>query len=221
MPRTRSIRIGILVASTLIAAASLVYILRPNGASTCTVVLIDTAGIRCGDLLFRNGNGVESRVVTGMSNGEYSHIAIAHKGPEGWMAIHAVPGETEKHSDTDYLKVEPIEDFYKHERARSGAIARVRCSNETAMEAVKYALDKVERKFAFDHDYKLADTSEYYCTELIYHAYLTQGIDLAEDRRHELPMPGTEGFFIFPSDILNSKHIETVKQLSTASFTNP
>ena len=220
MPRTRSIRIGILVASTLIAAASLVYILRPNGASTCTVVLIDTAGIRCGDLLFRNGNGVESRVVTGMSNGEYSHIAIAHKGPEGWRAIHAVPGETENARDTDYLKTEPIEEFYKKDRARSGAIATVNCSDEAALTALRYALGKVAQKVAFDHSYSLEDTTELYCTELIYRAYLQAGIDLADNRRHELPMPGTEGCFIFPSDILKSKHMLSVKQLQTTHITN-
>jgi hypothetical protein len=66
----------------------------------------------------------------------------------------------------------------------------------------------------------LADTTEYYCTELIYRAYLTQEIDLAEERKHELPMPGTEGYFIFPSDILSSKSIKAIRELKTDSI-NP
>jgi uncharacterized protein YycO len=189
-----------------------------NGTIHNTQVVVDTSGLRNGDLLFRNGNGMESRLVTGMSGGEYSHIAFAHKSDAGWMAVHAVPGETENIKDIDTLKSEPIELFFHNERARSGAIARVNCTDETAMQAVEYAIDKVKRKFAFDHGYSLEDTTEYYCTELIYRAYLTQGIDLAEERRHELPMPGTEGYFIFPSDILNSKHMLFTKQLETIPF---
>jgi uncharacterized protein YycO len=136
------------------------------------------------------------------------------------MAVHAVPGETENPKDTDFLKAEPIEDFFKQERAQSGATARVSCSDDAAQKALEYALDKVVRKFAFDHKYMLADTTEYYCTELIYRAYLTQEIDLAEERKHELPMPGTEGYFIFPSDILSSKSIKAIRELKTDSI-NP
>lgn len=176
-------------------------------------VVIDTTGLRSGDLLLRNGLGTESRFVTGLSNGEYSHIAIAYKDTGGWYAIHAVPGETPHPKDTDYLKCEPIEEFYKYDRAQAGAVARVDCSTDVAIKAVAFALDKVKRKFQFDHKYRLADTTEYYCTELIHQAYLTAGIDLAGDRRHELPMPGTETYFIFPSDILESQHISSIKQL--------
>lgn len=189
-----------------------------NGSAHDVQVVIDTSELRSGDLLFRNGNGVESRFVTGVSGGEYSHIAFAHKTGTRWMAVHAVPGETENAKDIDTLKSEPIELFFHHERARSGAIARVNCDDSTAKAALDYAIDKVKRRFAFDHNYSLEDTTEYYCTELVYRAYLTQGIDLAEMRRHELPMPGTEGHFIFPSDILSSKHMLFTKQLETIPF---
>lgn len=202
----------------LLAAAGWAMLSCTNGATHDVQVVIDTSELRSGDLLFRNGNGVESRFVTGVSGGEYSHIAFAYKSGAGWMAVHAVPGETENAKDIDTLKSEPIELFFHHERARSGAIARVRCTDETALKAAEYAIDKVKRGFAFDHSYSLDDTTEYYCTELIYRAYLTQGIDLAEERRHELPMPGTEGYFIFPSDILSSKHMLHIKQLETTPF---
>ncbi len=179
-------------------------------------VLIDTTELRNGDLLFRNGNGGESRLITSISNGDYSHIAMAYRDLEGWKAVHAVPGETENIKDTDYLKSEAIEDFYKYERANGGAIAKVNCHDSLANKALAFALDKVKRKFVFDHNYRLADTTEYYCTELIYQAYITVGINLADDRRHELPMPSTEGRFIFPSDILCSPHISSIKVLPTA-----
>lgn len=181
-------------------------------------VVIDTTGLRSGDLLLRNGLGAESRFVTGLSNSEYSHIAFAFKDTLGWYAIHAVPGETPHPKDTDYLKCEPIEEFFNHNRAKAGAIAKVDCTTDAATKAIAFALDKVRRKFQFDHKYRLADTTEYYCTELIYQAYLTVGINLAEDRRHELPMPETESYFIFPSDILKSQYISSIKQLKTVQY---
>lgn len=221
MSTKKAARIVVTALLALLTIGFLTYTFLPTGSAEPLQIIVDTTGLRNGDLLFRNGNGAESRFVTGLSNGMYSHIAFAYRGALGWMAVHAVPGETENPKDTDYLKAEPIEEFFKQERAQSGATARVACSDEAAQKALEYALDKVERKFAFDHKYRLADTTEYYCTELIYRAYLTQGIDLAEDRRHELPMPGTEGYFIFPSDIISSKRIESVRTLKTTTFINP
>lgn len=176
-------------------------------------VMVDTIGLRNGDLLFRNGYGAESRFVTGVSNGDYSHIALAYRGQDGWKAVHAVPGETESIRDVDFLKCEPIETFYQPERACSGAFARVDCTDSLAWQALSFALDKVKRRFSFDHSYTLDDSSQYYCTELIYRAYLQVGINLADERRHEMPMPGTDGLFIFPSDILASPFICKVRKL--------
>ena len=101
-------------------------------------VVIDTTELRSGDLLLRNGLGTESRFVTGLSNGEYSHIAIAYKDTGGWYAVHAVPGETPHPKDTDYLKCEPIEEFYKQDRAKAGAIARVNSPTDAAIKAVAF-----------------------------------------------------------------------------------
>ncbi len=208
--------LNVITGILLIGIASIfLYLSSNNHQHGChhSAVVIDTTALRNGDLLFRKGNGGESQFVTGISNGIYSHIALAHKTDSGWHAVHAVPGETTLKSDTDFLKSESLELFYCPERAQSGAIAKVRCSDSIAKQALAFVLDKVHRRFAFDHTYRLSDSSEYYCTELIYHAYLTQGIDLADDRRTSFPMPGTDNEFIFPSDILASPYIENIKQL--------
>lgn len=216
-----TLRFTSLTAIILTIVALTVYLFASKGQIEQMRVIIDTAELRNGDLLFRNGNGVESRFVTRVGGGEYSHIAMAYRNENGWMAVHAVPGETENAGDTDFLKIESIKDFYKPDRARSGAIARVNCSGHQAEASLKYAIDKAKQKFEFDHKYELADSSKFYCTELIYRAFLTQGIDLADNRRHELPMPGTEGYFIFPSDILSSQYIQYVKVLKSELFINP
>lgn len=204
----------------LFAAVAIFTILQLSYSYFTTVrypsakVIVDTTDLRNGDLLFRNGYGAESRFVTGVSNGDYSHIAFAYRGEDGWKAVHAVPGESQNIHDKDFLKCEPIEDFYQQNRACSGAFARVDCTDSIALQALSFALDKVKRKFSFDHSYLLDDSNQYYCTELIYRAYLQAGINLADERRHEMPMPGTDGRFIFPSDILASPFIHKVRKLA-------
>jgi len=184
----------------------------PKGTSS---VVIDTTVLRNGDLLFRTGYGIQSGVVLRLSGGVYSHIAMAYHSPHGWVAVHAVPGETDDGQDQDWLKAEPITTFYCSERAACGAIARVDCDTVTARKAVEYALDKVRSRLTFDHGYDLQDTSRYYCTELVYRAYLSQGIDLCNTAA--VPCSSENGVrkYLYPDDIFTNAKVLWRKKLST------
>lgn len=165
-------------------------------------IAYDTTDLRNGDLLFRNGYGYESWVVTDMSSGNYSHIGMAYHTPSGWFAIHAVPGEAEE-GEPEYLKCEPIAEFYRADRAQAGARARVDCDDSVADAAIRHAIQLVERQVVFDNDYNLDDSNQLYCTELVRLVYLSCGVDLCEDRRHNAPIIAkTE--VIYPEDIWNS-----------------
>lgn len=166
-------------------------------------VMYDTTELRNGDLLFRNGIGIESRVVTGFSDGKFSHIGIAYHNGTQWNVIHAVPGENEK-GEPEYLKCEPISDFYCKFRAKFGGSARVGCSDSIANIIAEKAHHIVNRKVVFDNNYDINDTSELYCTELVRLVYLAQHIDLCEDRWHRIPIINTKAHVIFPEDIWNS-----------------
>ena len=166
-------------------------------------VMYDTTELRNGDLLFRNGIGIESRVVTGFSDGKFSHIGIAYHNGTQWNVIHAVPGENEK-GEPEYLKCEPISDFYCKFRAKLGGSARVGCSDSIANIIAEKALHIVNRKVVFDNNYDINDTSELYCTELVRLVFLAQHIDLCEDRWHRIPIINTKAHVIFPEDIWNS-----------------
>lgn len=174
-------------------------------------VMPDTTQLRDGDLLFRMGDSAESDFVSFMSTGEYSHIGLACQKDGRWCAIHAVPGESEK-DVPDYLKCEPIAEFFRKDRALAGGSARVKCSDAVAKGAVNRAMDKVQKKVEFDHDYALGDSTKLYCTELVRHVYLPYGIDLAEERRHILPIPGSISVYIFPQDVWVSNWVENRKQ---------
>lgn len=174
-----------------------------NHAKSHIQVMFDTTGLRNGDLLFRNGIGYESRVVTSLSDGKFSHIGIAYHDGRQWNVIHAVPGENEK-GEPEYLKCEPIKDFYNRFRAKLGGSACVSCTDSVANIVAEKALQIVNSKVVFDNNYDIDDTTELYCTELVRLVYLAQDIDLCEDRWHRIPIINTKAHVIFPEDIWNS-----------------
>ena len=188
-----------------------------NTFKSSNQVMYDTTELRNGDLLFRNGIGYESRVVTSLSDGKFSHIGIAYHHGRQWNVIHAVPGENEK-GEPEYLKCEPISDFYSYSRAKLGGLARVSCSDSIANIISERALQIVNRKVLFDNNYDIKDTTELYCTELVRLVFLSQHIDLCEDRWHKIPIINTKAHVIFPEDIWNSpliikKSIFNIKQI--------
>ena len=174
-----------------------------NSLKSSNQVMYDTTELRNGDLLFRNGIGYESRVVTGLSDGKFSHIGIAYHNGNQWNVIHAVPGENEK-GEPEYLKCEPISEFYHKTRAKLGGSARVSCTDSIANIIAEKALRIVNRKVVFDNNYDINDTTELYCTELVRLVYLAQHIDLCENRWHRIPIINTKTHVIFPEDIWNS-----------------
>ena len=193
-----------------------------NHTKSHVQVMYDTTDLRNGDLLFRNGIGYESRVVTGLSNGKFSHIGIAYHNGRQWNVIHAVPGENEK-GEPEYLKCEPISGFYYYSRAKLGGSARVSCTDSIANIVAERAHDIVNRKVLFDNNYDIDDTTKLYCTELVRLVYLAQNIDLCEDRWHRIPIINTKAHVIFPEDIWNSsliikKDIFDIKQQTLTNY---
>lgn len=172
---------------------------------------------REGDLVLRCGYGAESHIVSETSNSNYSHIGILHfdVGKSQWMVVHAVPGEAEN-GEPEWLKAEPIADFFAPDRAIRGAWMRVDCPDSIAEAATRYALQKVAKRVEFDNDYLLSDTTRLYCTELVWQAFLHQGLDISDQRRHNMSTLFSEdGECIFPRDIEMSSKILYVQPLNS------
>ena len=185
--------------------------------SSTTIVLTGQEAFREGDLVLRCGYGTESHVVTETSSSVYSHIGMLHYDVNAsrWMVVHAVPGEHEK-GEPEWLKTEPIEDFFAPDRAKRGAWMRVDCPDSIAEAATRYALQKVADRVEFDNDYLLSDTTRLYCTELVWQAFLHQGLDISEQCRHSVPaFFSDDGECIFPCDIEQSSKILYVQPFKT------
>ena len=164
---------------------------------------------REGDMVLRCGWGLESQAVVQSSHSVYSHIGLLHYDTESaqWMVVHAVPGEAAP-GQPECVKCEPLSVFYAPDRAKCGAWMRADCPDSIAAAAVGYALHQVASRVTFDNDYLLSDTTQLYCTELIYQAFLHQGLDLSDGHRHPVPTVISEdGACIFPCDIESSSKI--------------
>lgn len=181
---------------------------------------VDVTGhedFRDGDMVLRCGTGAESRLIIRRSNAAYSHIGILQYDSLSteWMVIHAVPGENAP-GEPEYLKREPLTDFFAPMTAQCGAWMRIDCSDEAARRAAEYCRRKADEHVLFDNDYLLEDTTELYCCELVWRAYLREGIDISDGHRGDVPtVICKEGECIFPSHIENSKNTLFVKQFKT------
>ena len=167
-------------------------------------VSIDTTAVREGDLVFRCGLGMESKLVTSLSKGDYSHVGMLHRDSvQGWMVVHAVPYEHSEEERVDRVKCEPVDSFFSVMRACAGRTYRIDCPDSVATAAVVYALRKVSEGVEFDYDYDTEDSTSLYCTELVWRSYLSAGINLVPEPDHPHPMHPSEASIIFPSDFIN------------------
>lgn len=166
-----------------------------------------------GDLAFRRGMGIMSRVVLAADEkGVFSHVGILKRIDGVWHVIHAVPDEPEFEGDVDRVKVEPLASFYAFDRASRGAIMRYDCDTGILRRTAESAAEIAVRGTLFDHDYDLDDTTQMYCTELISFVYAKQGIDLTEGRRTVANLPALGGIYIMPGDLTGNKNLKLIYQ---------
>jgi len=162
---------------------------------------IDETILQEGDIVFRRGTGIASRIVLAADKeGGYSHIGIIVKEAEGWKVIHAVPGETDKEYPEEVIKKESLSQFFAPKKAVSGAIFRLDTIETIALLAAEKAQIVFARNLLFDHKYDLEDSTKMYCTELIFFVFKHAGIDISGGRRRTYP--ALQGEFILPSDVL-------------------
>ena len=171
-------------------------------------ILPEDFALRAGDVVFRRGEGITSRVVLATdANGNYSHVGIVVDYAERRMIVHAVPGEPDFDGDVDRVKMDTPEKFFSYKNASKGEVCRTGDSS-TAQRAADVALRIYRRGTLFDDKFDDQDTSKMYCTELIVYAYRHACIDLTEGRRHKIDLPIIKAACILPSDIYASRHLK-------------
>ncbi len=166
--------------------------------------------LQTGDLVFREGESIESNVVKGVDrNSSYSHIGLVIWLDSSWQVVHAVPNESKK-NEKDKVKIEPLGVFFATDKALSGGVYRLDLNAKDTIIIYNKVKEIMERSPLFDASMDLQDTNSFYCTELVWHIFRTAlNVDLSQGRRHNLPLFPD---LIFCSDIISNPDLKEVYQ---------
>ncbi len=189
---------------------SLVSLSACNRARSFNSVAWQQLELKEGDIVFRRGSSLASRVVLASdAGGNYSHIGILVRDGNEFKVVHAVPGESEK-DHPDRVKMDCMTEFFAYQRAVSGSIMRMEMEDSICQRVAAKAKDYFRNKTLFDHHYDLTDSTALYCTELIWRAFNDAGIDITDQSRSYVNFLWYQGDFIFPSDISRNENLITI-----------
>ena len=166
--------------------------------------------VKNGDLVFRKGRSIASRVVLITDRASsYSHVGVIYMLNEIPYVIHTVPDESE--NGIDYVKMEKLSVFFSSEKASRGSVFRLKEQYENSAKlAALTAKSYFDDKIIFDDAFDLKSENKLYCTELVWKAYQKVGIDLIQGKFDKLFLPFVKGFIILPSSLLNSFYLEEI-----------
>jgi Permuted papain-like amidase enzyme, YaeF/YiiX, C92 family len=135
------------------------------------------AGLRDGDLVFRSGTSHESRALRFLdADSPYSHVGLVHVRDGVVRVVHVEPGR----GADGRVKEELLEAFLAPGKAeRHVAYRPVSADANAGSRAVAAALRLRDAGIRFDDHFDLDTPDAVYCTELIWRAYRTVGLDLA------------------------------------------
>lgn len=135
------------------------------------------AAVRTGDVVLRRGRSLASRAVL-LSDGAggYSHAGVAVRRDDSVWVVHAAPlSET----DRGYAVREPLAVFLAADRADAAALYRSGALDGARGDSLAAALERyARRRVPFDGDFDLRTPERVYCTELVWLAFRSAGIEL-------------------------------------------
>lgn len=164
---------------------------------------IPISDLRSGDIAFRLGRTLESRAIA--TEGGYSHVGIVIRHDSTLQIAHIEPSR----GGSELTKYESLEQFFHPQNATSGAVMRIEGLNSEQQATVENYLFSC-KNISFDHDYKLSDTTQMYCTELAFRAFSEIGIDITNGIRHRVPLAQEE--VILPTDISQNDRLVGIWQ---------
>ncbi|MBZ8180864.1 YiiX/YebB-like N1pC/P60 family cysteine hydrolase [Oscillatoria salina] len=170
---------------------------------------VDYQLFQTGDIIFRGGNSLLSQAVTSADAGSpFSHVGLVKIIGDRPFVIHASTGET---FDDGTVKIDSLEAFLAKDNASVVAIYRLQVSEATISQlAAEIATSYAQENLAFDAEFDLTTPDKLYCTELIWRAYLTAGIDLTDGKFDKLQLPMRQGEYLLPSRLLSSQYLKQV-----------
>ena len=177
---------------------------------------IDPYLLEEGDLVFRRGRGITSRLAL-LSDARciYSHVGLLILDGTEPRVVHVVPAESA--GDSSQVRVEPLTTFIDVEHASAVSVRRLEHdrSRHYAALSASAARDYVRQALSFDTRFDLDSRDRMYCTELVWRAYLEAGIDLVDGIFTRLETPFGTGPYLTLGSLLNSRHLREIMSVQT------
>lgn len=154
---------------------------------------------RTGDVIALNGVSFRSRIVRLLQgySSDFSHVGIVVLHNNVPYIVHADPAEGRVVEQRWDLVCSPSE-------ASGGALFRLKPINDSiARNASVTAEYWAKIKVPFDEQFDLSSRDKLYCTELVWRAYQSAGVDLCPDLQ-------TRNHHLLPADLLGSQHLRLV-----------
>ncbi|MDJ0532198.1 MAG: YiiX/YebB-like N1pC/P60 family cysteine hydrolase [Xenococcaceae cyanobacterium MO_207.B15] len=188
---------------------------RHSQTSSQYIETIDYSLLQSGDLIFRQGNGLLSQILSSKDqNSQFSHVGIVKIVRNRPFVIHASTGQP--WGIDAVVKMDSLEDFLQKDLASAVAVYRLHQENTLLAEnAANLAYQYSLKQIPFDPEFSLKSDDKFYCTELVWRVYLEVGIDLADSRFSQLSIPFGQEFYLLPSGLLSSRHLEQIYQLKS------
>jgi uncharacterized protein YycO len=139
--------------------------------------------LKDGDIILRHGYGLVSDMIVERLGEEYdiSHCAIVCKDSSGIIVIHSVSSSISPHDGVQSQELEP---FIRDSQKNSVIIVRykpkdkIKDNSGISRRARKYLKEEIP----FDNSFDINDSSEFYCTELLWKCFLDEyGDDILLD----------------------------------------
>ena len=136
-----------------------------------------------GDIILRRGYGLVSDAIGNTLTEEYdvSHVAILRKEADTFKVIQTISSSI---SDFDGMQCQSLQSFVHDSKINSVVVVRYKPrhpfkNNSDISNAAQAYLD---RKVPFDESFDLKDTTELFCSELVYRVILNEFKDDIFDR---------------------------------------
>ncbi|MBL7923289.1 MAG: hypothetical protein JNL88_03735 [Bacteroidia bacterium] len=189
----------VVVALVVVVNALLIYSVSGDGFPSGKAPEFDGRGLQTGDLVFRDGYGLVSRMFRQTSSGEaeYSHAGVVWCRNGSTYVLHL---QQEKPGVS--LLVESIRDFWSADCCSKGAVYRLDLPREALARIEQRMMLDRQSGLQFDEDFDLQNDSRMYCTEWIRHLVISATGDSAY-----FPLTTAGDFsYIAPDNLYRNRH---------------
>lgn len=111
-------------------------------------------------------------MINNLNHADYqiTHCAFLTKRNNKWHVIHTVSSSL---SDEDGVQIESLDRFTSHSIKNTLVVLRYnKAEEETRKNFIEKANIYLQRHVPFDNSFNILDTTQFYCTELIYRVFV-------------------------------------------------